>query len=905
MERLSQGLQLGHKLILVSAPAGFGKTTLVNVWSQTLGEATPPTAVAWISLDEGDNDLVRFLAYFITALNQLEGTPSIFGKSAMAMLQAPQPPSIEGALTPLINELANISDPIVLVLDDYHLIGAQPVHDTLGFLLDNSPPSLHIVVTTREDPPLPLARLRALTQLTELRAADLRFNSAEAADFLNCAMGLDLSAEHITALERRTEGWITGLQLAAISMQGRRDSAGFIQSFTGSHRFVMDYLIEEVLDQQPDEVQTFLLQTAILNRLTGPLCDTLTKQTNGQETLERLDHANLFIIPLDDERRWYRYHGLFADLLRQSLQRTHAELVPKLHLRASEWYEQNAQLPDAIYHALEAKDFERVADLAQLAWRPMNMKYQAVTWLRWVKAIPEALVRSRPLLSAGCGWASLDAGNFEAAEMHLRDAERWLETTEKVKAQIGAPAGKTYPEGSRKTAVLNVEETRALSALLANGRAYLAQALGDVAGTLKYARRATDFLRENDYFERGLAEILSGFAYWASGNLEAARKEVTNAISSMQMGGKFIFVISYTSYLVDIMVAQGRLREARKTYLHLLETAIGKDEPEISETAVLHLGLSELFLEQGDTKAAKWHLQRSEALGEQYSFAPWYRHWIYAHVRVLSAQGDFDRVIAMLNGADRLYYRHPIPDIRPLKSLKARAWLAQDNLREALNYAPEQSPAVNDELSYLGEYEHITQARVLLARDRRDHDSIDAAHRLLARLLKAAEESERIGSVIELLVLQASAFEAQGNMPLALEALQRALTLAEPEAYVRVFVDEGRPMARLLDAALQRGIAPDYVRRLLAAFPADEVTAAEQPTFQADQSQLVEPLSEREIEVLHKIAEGCTNREIAERLYLSLNTVKAHTRNIYGKLGVHNRTTAVARARALGILPAA
>ncbi len=592
IERLNQGLQLGHKLTLISAPAGFGKTTLVSEWV-----ACCQSRAAWFSLDDGDSDPARFLAYLVAALQTI--VPA-FGEDSLRLLQSPRLPPIESVLTTLLNEITSFPDDFLLVLDDYHLIDAQAVDNALAFLLEHLPPQMHLVIATREDPDLPLARLRVRGQLTELRALDLRFSSAEAAEFLNRVMGLNLSAQNITALENRTEGWIAGLQLAAISMQGHRNTAGLIRSFTGSHRFVLDYLIEEVLSQQPQSVQTFLLQTAVLDRLTGSLCDALTGQDNGQATLEMLERANLFIIPLDNERCWYRYHHLFADLLRKRLRQTHLDLIAKLHLRASAWYEQSDQLPEAIHHALAAEDFEQVADLTELAWGPMNMRYQAVTWLGWVKAIPDELVRSRPVLSAGSGWASLDAGDLEAAEKHLQDAERCLETAVKVKDQLEVPADKTCPERSPRGVVLKEEEFRSLSASIANARAYLAQALGDVTGTIEYAERATDFLSENDHFERGLADITPGFAYWSRGDLQEARKAVAAAIANMQMAGKIRFVISFTSYLADIMAAQGRLPEAKKTYLQLLQTVTEQGKPEVPETAVLHLGLSELYLEQGD-----------------------------------------------------------------------------------------------------------------------------------------------------------------------------------------------------------------------------------------------------------------------------------------------------------------
>jgi LuxR family maltose regulon positive regulatory protein len=882
VKQLNQGLQ--RKLTLISAPAGFGKTTLVSEWISDSGQPT-----AWLSLDEGDNEPTRFLAYLVAALQTVVAN---IGEEALGLLQSPQPPLITAVLTSLLNEIAALPGNFILVLDDYHLLDSQPVDDALAFLLEHLPSQMHLVVATREDPQLPLARLRARSQLSELRAAELRFTLSEAAGFLNQLMGLKLSAEDIAALEARTEGWIAGLQLAAISMQGLKDATGFIQSFTGSHRLVLDYLIEEVLDRQPEKVQNFLLQTAILERLTGSLCDVVTGQENGQATLEMLERANLFIVPLDNERRWYRYHHLFADLLRQRYHQNHPEQFLKLHQLASEWYEQNSLWSDAIRHAFAAEDLERAAGLVELAWHPMNKSYRSITWLGWAKTLPDELVRSRPVLSTAYSWALLDAGEFEAAEHRLRDAERWRDTGVNVNGQLEISADKRIE--------LDEEEFRSLSTSIANARAYLSQALGDVSGTIKYAQQATELLREDEYFEHGLSDILAGFAYWASGELEAAYKAVADAISKMKMTGRIPFIISFTSYLADIMTAQGRLHETERLYLHLLESVTEQGKPEVKETAVLHLGLSELYLEQGDMGSARLHLQRSEELDEQPAFPPWYRHWIFAHARVMQAQGDLDGVIKMFKGAERLYYRHPIPDVRPLTALIARAWLAQGKLAEALRWVREQELSVDDDLSYLREFEHTTLARLLIAQYKSDRvdGTIHEAIGLLQRLLQAAEEGGRIGSVIEILALQALAYEAQRDIPSALLSLKRALTLADVEGYVQTFVGEGAAMEVLLKRMkVEGGRMKKYIHKLLASFREKEIE-----TSSLSIQPLIEPLSERELEVLQLIAEGLTNQDIGGRLYLSLNTVKAHTRNIYGKLGVNSRIQAVTKARTLGIL---
>ena len=889
IEKLNEGLPC--KLALISAPAGFGKTTLVSEWIQDIAKKRQSIATAWLSLDEGDNDPRSFLTYFVTSLIKTEGIEANIGDKAIGMLQSPQPPPTETILTSLINDIVDLPSRIIFVLDDYHNVESQQVDSALAFLLDRLPLQMHLVIATRVDPQLPLARLRAQCQMTELRAADLRFTTNEAAEFLNQVMGLNLLAEDIQALEARTEGWIAGLQLAAVSMQGYKDTTSFIKSFTGNHRFVLDYLIEEVLEQQPESIQDFLLQTSILDRMTGPLCDALSDRDDGQAILEMLDRANLFIIPLDNKRQWYRYHRLFADLLRQRLRQIQPEQVPILHHRASEWYQQMDLPSNAIRHAIAAKDIERAAVLAEMAWPEMHRNYKGVTWLRWVEAIPDEIVRARPVLSIGYGWSLIDSGDLKGADLHLRDAEQWLDARATVNDQSEVPPVKQVE--------LDEERIRSLSASIANARAYLTQARGDVAATEEYAQQALNLLPEDDYFEHGLSAILLGFAYWSSGNLEAARREISDAISNMRMLGKIPFIISFTSYLADIMIAQGHLNETKKTYLKLLELAGEHGEPELPETAVAYLGLSEIYHEQGDLKAARGHLLRSERLGELLAFPPWYRHWILAQIRIKESEGDFTGVYELLDEAENLYYRHPIPDIRPLTALITRAQLAEGRLAETLLWVREQGLSVDDDLSYLREFEHLTLARVLIAQYRNEYEEnlIRDVIGLLDRLLKAAEEGRRMGSVIEILVLQALTYEVLGNLSKALISLERALALAEPEGYVRTFVSEGAPMEVLL-----KKIKPDdtrlreYVGRLLGAFGEKE---SHPPRVQP----LVEPLSEREIEVLQLIADGLTNPEIAARLFLSLNTVKVHTRNIYGKLDAHNRTGAVARGKILGILP--
>jgi LuxR family maltose regulon positive regulatory protein len=888
IERLNEGLH--RKLTLISAPAGFGKTTLVGEWV-----ASCERPAAWLSLDEGDNDPTRFLAYLVAALQTI--APNI-GEGVLGALQSPQPPPTESILTALLNEITTIPDNFVLVLDDYHVIDAKPVDDALTFLLEHLPPRMHLVIATREDPQLPLARLRARGQLSELRAADLRFTSSEAAEFLTQVMGLYLSPEEIAALETRTEGWIAGLQLAALSMRGREDVPRFIRAFAGDNRYILDYLVEEVLQLQPERIRSFLLQTSILDRLSGPLCDAVTGQQEGNVLLETLERGNLFVVPLDDKRHWYRYHHLFADVLFAHLMQEQPAQVPTLHRRASEWYEQNGLPADAIRHALAAEDFERAADLVELVAPAMRRSRQDATLLGWLKALPDELARTRPVLSVDYAGALFGTGQLEAVEARLRDAERWLEVTSDTGERPEAPAVAMV--------VVNEEEFRSLPARIAIYRAAHAQALGDVPGTAKYARRALDLLPEGEHFGRGAAAALLALAYWASGDLESAHRTFADGMASLQMAGNISDAISATLVLADIRMAQGRLHEAASTYERSLQLAKEQGEPLLRGTADLYVGMSELCRERGGLEAATQHLLRSKELGERAGLPENRYRWCVAMARIREAQGDLDGALDLLHEAEHRYMRGYFPNVRPIAALKARMWVAQGRLAEALSWAREQGLSVADELSYLREFEHVTLARVLIAqyKSERVERSIHEAMGLLERLLQAAEEGGRMGSVIEILVLQALAHEAQGESPSALVPLERALTLAELEGYVRVFVDEGMPMAQLLSEAAAHGIMPDYTAKLLAVFEAEEQKSADEshlPPALPAQS-LIEPLSQRELEVLQLIAQGLSNREISERLFLALITVKGHNRIIFRKLQVRRRTEAVARARELGLL---
>jgi LuxR family maltose regulon positive regulatory protein len=881
IERLNEGLR--RKLTLISASAGFGKTTLVSEWLAGCGRP-----VAWLSLDEGDNDLARFLAYLIGALQTLETN---VGKGAMGMLQGSQSPPTEVVLTTLLNEIAAIPDNFILVLDDYHMIDSEPIDQALTFLLDHMPPQMHLVIATREDPSLPLPRYRVRGQLTELRAADLRFTPEEAGGFLNQMMNLNLSVENIAALETRTEGWIAGLQLAALSMQGREDIAGFIQAFTGSHRFVLDYLVEEVLQHQSEHIRSFLLQTAILDRLCAPLCNAVTEREDGKEILDILERNNLFLIPLDDKRQWYRYHHLFADVLQAHLIEAQPEQVSSLHQRASAWYEQTGFPHDAIRHSLAAEDFERAAGLIELAWSAMDLSYQSSTWLGWVKALPDVLIRARPVLSVGYAWALLDGGELEASETRLHDAELWLDTP------------------TDKMVVVDKEQFRSLPASIATARAYRSLAFGNIPGAVQYAQQALELTPEDDQVRHNQATSLLGLAQYTSGDLEAAERSLADFHTNLRKTGEILTLIGITFLLADIRVALGRLHEAESSYQQTLRLATGQGEPMPLGTADLYRGLGELYVEWGDLKAAAQHLLTGQKLGEQIAPTDWPHRLCVSQARLKEAQGDLDGALALLDEAERVYIRGPLPDVRPVAALKARIWLKQGRLAEAKGWAREQGLSVDDDICYTREFEHITLTRVLIAAGKSDREagSLDEATRLLGRLLQAAETGGRLGSAIQILLLQGLAFQAQDNLPHALASLERALTLAEPEGYVRIFVDEGEPM-RMLIADFRFSIEKQmsssahaqlgYTDKLLAAFARP---VNKQSTIKNPKSEMVEPLSERELEVLKLLRSELSGPEIAQQLIVSLNTLRTHTKSIFNKLGVNNRRAAIRRGEELNL----
>ncbi|MEZ4869501.1 MAG: LuxR C-terminal-related transcriptional regulator [Caldilineaceae bacterium] len=889
---------MGRKLTLIAASVGFGKTTLVSEWMASCGRS-----VAWLSLDERDNDPARFISYMVAALRTIQAG---MGEELLATLQSPQPLPADALLTSLLNEISICPAHFLLVLDDYHVIDSQPVDQALAFLIEHQPPQMHLVITTREDPSLPLARLRARGQLTELRATDLQFTPAEAAEFFNRVMGLKLSAEESAALEIRTEGWIAGLQLAALalqgalSLQGQQDVQGFIQAFAGEHRFIADYLVEEVLQRQPEAVRSFLLQTAILDRLSGPLCDAVTGQAGSNARLESLQRGNFFLIPLDDKRTWYRYHHLFADFLRMHLRAEQPDQVPVLHRRASEWYAQHGSPGDAIRHALAAPDFDRAAELIEHALPVMRQSRQEVTLLGWFQTLPDEVYRHRPVLSVHYAGTLLQNGQLDGVEMRLRDAEQWLYRGCDAEQSSAMPA-----ESHKRPIYVHEEDFQRLPATVAMYQAGFALAQGDVPNTIKYARQVLGLADDN--FMRGAAAALLGLALWTDGDLAAAYQMYSEGMAYLQKVGYTPDVIGGAITLADLRMTQGRLHEAMRIYERGLQLATTPGSPPLRGAADMHVGLSALYRERNALATAMQHLQKSKELGELNGLPKNPYRWRVAMARIQEAQGDLDSALVLLNEAERLYVGDFAPNVRPVAALKTRVWLAQGRVGEALGWAREQGLSIEDDLTYLREFEHITLARIRLAQHKHDpsagplRETID----FLARLLTAAKEGGRMGSAIEILLLQALAHHLQGDIPAALLPLERALTLAEPEEYVRIFLDEGASMRQLLRAAAARGIMPAYTAKLLTAFAAEQpqdAGDAPRPTITAAAQPLIEPLSQRELELLRLFQTELSGPEIARELVVALSTIRTHTKSIYSKLDVNSRRAAVKRAVELGLL---
>jgi LuxR family maltose regulon positive regulatory protein len=883
--RLIQRLNahLDRKLTLISAPAGFGKTTLLSEWAASMDRP-----VAWVSLDKGDEELTRFWSYLITALQRMQ--PDI-GATALLALRSRQPPLMDPLLTGLINEIASMSQPFVLFLDDVHVIANQQIHDGLTFLLDNLPPQMHLILSSRSDPPWPLARLRARGEMTELRASDLRFSEHEAAAFLNEVMKLDLSADDVAKLEDRTEGWIVGLQMAALSMRSRKDGSAFIAAFTGTHRFILDYLVEEVLDQQSPAIQEFLLQTSILERLTAPLCDAVTDGQDSQIILTELEQANLFLVPLDDERRWYRYHHLFADLLGSRLEQTQPDQVPTLHLRASEWYEENRLIPEAVQHALAAGDVKRAAHLVEGNALAMVDHGELTTLLGWLAALPEEVLRSRPWLCIAHAWALAFAGRLDAVEPKLEDAQKALPSE---------------AEGLRS--VLRQTEGLRIAGHVAAIRAYVAALGGDMPHATALGRVALEHLPEEDLITRGFAAgLLSTTLRW-SGDLVAATQAAAEAVAAAGATGDSLAALGALATAAALQSAQGQLHKAVATcwdVLALADQSLRRGGQRLPVAGEAHVLISTVLREWNDLQAALRHAREAVQLYERWGWAEGLAFGHRTLARALQAIGDIDGAREATHKA-----RQAARDISPWfdaheAAMEAKIRLALGDVAAASRWMQQSGLRADGELHFRHLSRYVTLARVLIAQG-----GLDEASDLLARLLAMTEAAGARTALIQILVLQAIVLQAQGEMEEALTVLERALTLAEPEGYVRTFIDEGAPMGTLLRQAQARGIQSNYARKLLAAWEGEtqdqsplRLTKTAPPSLvHRPSSPLIEPLTERELEVLRLLPTRLSSTGIGEQLYVSVHTVRSHIKSIYAKLNVHRRIDAIQRAKDLGLL---
>lgn len=869
-------------LTLLSAPAGFGKTTLLAEWLAT-GPADGRSR-AWLSLDRRDNDPAVFWAYVIAALDS--ATQGI-GQDALSLLRSPQP-SMEVVLATLINDLSALAGDVVLVLDDFHVIESTEVQDGMAFLLEHLPPQLHLVVASRTDPAMPLARMRGRGHLVEIRVADLRFTPDEAAAYLNGAMGLGLDAADVAALEGRTEGWIAALQLAALSMKGRDDIPSFIAAFAGDDRYIVDYLAEEVLERQPEHVRSFLLRTSVLSRLNGPLCDAVTGQAAGTAMLESLERGNLFLVPLDDRRKWYRYHHLFADVLRARLMDEQPDLVLGLHLRASDWFERNGEPSEAVHHALVGEDFERAADLIEKALPAMLRDRREATLCSWLDLLPEPLFEQRPVLSVGYVGALMSTGQVERASPRLQAAERWLDVTTAVGE---GPAG-----SSSDMVVVDAEQLQQLPGTIEMYRAAQALVHGDPHGTVTHARRAIDLTPEGDHLPRAGGTALLALASWTTGDLGEAHRAYSESMAMMVRVGHASDVLGCALAVADIELAQGRLSDAQRTYERALEVTAVRSGSAVRGTADMHVGLSGVERERNNLPAATEHLLRSQKLGAHAGLPQNPYRWRVAMAQLRRAEGDLDGAVNLLEQAERVYTGDYSPDVRPIPAMRAGLHVARGALGDALRWVRACGVTVDDDLSYLHEFEHLTLARVMLTAE--TEHSIDDAVRFLDRLLAAAKDGSRRRSVIEISVVHALAHQKREDGPAAAACLRRALNLAQGDGYVRTFLDEGPAMTSLLKTVARAGVASGYARQLLAAA---HRTGPSTPASQG----LIDPLTERELEVLRLLATDLSGPDIAHELVVSLSTVRSHTKNIYAKLGVNNRRAAVRQGAELHLLGAA
>jgi len=911
VEPLSADPPMMPRLVLVSAPAGFGKTTLLIQWlssrQQDAAQAAGPpagTRVAWLSLDAADDEPRAFLSHLVAALQV--GSPAV-GVEAMVLMENNVGPSVEDVVASVLDDLDALGGATVVALDDFHVIEAPEVQAAVAFLLEHLPPQVTLAMTTRADPPLPLARMRARGELVEVRAADLRFTDEETEAFLNDVMGLGLEPALVAALASRTEGWAVGLQLAALSARGHAGrpggsasdaTAAFIQAFSGSHRFVLDYLLEEVLATQPEQVRSFLLDTSVLELLTGPLCDAVTGggDGDGQQMLETLERSNVFLVPLDDERRWFRYHHLFADALRAKIRAEEPGRVLRLHRAASDWHAEHGTLADAISQAMAAGDPEHVADLVELALPGARRERQDLALRTWLTDLPDDVLRGHALLATQMVPARLSEGDLDGAERWLDDGDDALRRAAPGGLEAVLTNGRLADAARARD-----RELRALPAQAAVYRAAVAQARGDIDNTVVHARRALDLAGPDDHVARSGGAGFLGLAAWAAGDLSTAVSTFEQAVRSLHAAGNVADELGTTIVLADMWWARGRPAQARRLYEQALATADARKGELLSTTGDLHVGLADVLRENGDLGAAAAHLQAARELGDRASLPENRYRWYTAMAGLLLARGDLDGAADMLDRAQPLYRPGYFPDVRPVPAIRARVRVAQGRLAEAATWAQGRHLSPDDPVDYLAEYDQLTLARLLVAQHRAHprRDTLQAVRGLLDRIVVAAEAADRGGSFVEGLLVRGLVHRADGDVDAAIADLGRSLVAAVPAGYNRLFLDEGPVVRELLRTLAGRPDALGWGKASTLLQEAGAVPALPGGRPSMPPAGAQEALSRREVEVLRLLATDLTGPEIANRLFMSINTFRTHTRHIFTKLDVTTRRGAVSRAGTL------
>lgn len=877
IEKLNTGLSHTSSVTLVSAPAGFGKTTLVNTWLRQVSRSA-----TWLSLDESDNDLTRFITYLITAFQKIDKQ---IGQAAQEMLLLPQPPPVELLMTSLVNDIATSATSFIFILDDYHVIDASLIHTALNFLLSHLPQAMHLIIISRADPPLSLSRLRVKAQLNEVREIDLRFKPNEAQLFLNQTMDLALAPDDVAALENRTEGWVAGLQLAGLSLQGLSavDKHNFVTAFAGDDRYIVDYLLEEVLHRQPPEMQAFLLQTSILERLCSPLCDTIlstnvVQQASGDENsisapssqriLETLERANLFIVPLDNRRKWYRYHHLFAELLRFHLRKAYPDRVSKLHLAASEWYQANGLETEAVQHALAAGDFERAADLIEQIAQVVMSQGKLLIIQSWLQTLPDAIIQTRLRLAVYQAWTLFSTAQIKVAETQLRSIED----------------------------AVSRDPDRRFAGEIDALRAFFAYNHGNFPDSIKYAQQALKLLPQNNSFFYLFSTSLLGNSYRLNDDISSSVEVCRELSQYKQDGQRVASAIMGVGNLVRLQIRQGKLRQAAQTYQQAFQEQPLPPDKVTPLYGVPFIGRGELLYEWNNLEAAAEHLHHGVTLCQQWpALVEFLVDGVAGSMRLLQAQQDIEGAFNLIQTIEEkvtsqsALFQWKLPR---LAACRTRLWLSPTsfNLTAAVSWAKTSGLSLTNDPPYVYEFEYLTLVRILIAQGK-----IDEALTMLVKIERVAAKAGRMGSVLECLILQALAQQLHGDTTKAVVTLEQALTLAEPEGYIRIFVDEGEPMAMLLERIKAGGgKLHAYATKLLNAFNRTDAILSTQP--------LVDPLSERELEVLRLLNTHLSGPEIAAELTVSVNTIKTHIKRIYSKLNVGNRHEAVERAKNLNLL---